>query len=299
MSGHTAHAALETGLAAISGSSGYWNTIGASGVYKTLVVPSEAALTPDVYVCIPDVEGSRHEEQQQRSVKRFRTQPIHGFVRDGSTETAMKLHDDLTRYFLIDPTLGGAVKNVRLLPGSRVAGVVEGYGEVIFPIEIEQLLSAAVEDEAPAVVNLQTNGDVETDGTIVFTGLGARSSVTAHGGTYSAALRSDSLFGGNSSGAFFPSVTVVPGTTYEARYWRNQDDADKCRLTFRIDSGNGVFTENEFVVAANNSTDGWEQSAAFQFVADGTEAQLHFLTDQFGSPILDVWYIDDVTVVEV
>lgn len=152
---YDAWAALKSGLEGINGSTGgYWLSFGTARVFSTLVLPDESAEMPDHYLCIPCADDTdRPEEQDQRSLKRFWTQSIFGFVRDtrmhptdnGSVERILKMHDDLTKYLLDNPTLGGTVKNVALLPGVHAAGASdsENYGELWFPIEIEQFIDSS------------------------------------------------------------------------------------------------------------------------------------------------------------
>jgi len=152
---YDAYSALKSGLQGINGAAGgYWLTFGSSNVFPTLTTPNEDTMLPEYYLCIPLAdEPFRSEEQDQRSLKRFWTQTIFGFVRDEKNdpsdttaiERVLKMHDDLDKYFLDNPTLGGVVKDVQLASGFHSAGAVqdEPYGELVYPIMIEQFIDSS------------------------------------------------------------------------------------------------------------------------------------------------------------
>jgi hypothetical protein len=144
--------ALRTGLKAINGSTGgYWYDF-STRVYDRLVLPS--ATTPDVYLCIPFAdEPERFEEQEQHSVRCKWSQTIFAFARDTKehdTETEMmklisRARDDVVKYLLDNPTLGGAVYEARLVSALRTAGALDAddYGELELLVEIEQVVQSS------------------------------------------------------------------------------------------------------------------------------------------------------------
>lgn len=144
--------ALKNGIASIDGAgSGYWNDF-TGRVFGKLLLPGESEGMPtDFYVCLPFADEPETFPDHQRMLRSEWTQTVFVFVRDdedapdstGQIELVAKVRDDLVRYFLTDPTLGGAVDDVALLPAVRTAGVHEDYGEYQLPLQITQYIDAA------------------------------------------------------------------------------------------------------------------------------------------------------------
>lgn len=131
----------------------YWFDYG-SRVFSVLASPEMMPELPDFYLCIPfDGETERFEEQAQHSVKAYWQQKIFAFARDKSDiplesdglELIAKIRDDLTRFFLANPTLSGAVQEIALIGTEREAAfdLDHSYAELVFRIEVLQFVDSS------------------------------------------------------------------------------------------------------------------------------------------------------------
>src|SRR5262245_10845591 len=147
---YTAWAGLFAGLKTISTGGGYWNTFNSANVFGPLVKPDDQAELPATYLCIPFYDDEETFSDQQRGAMAEWVQTSFAFVRDtkySDSETATiekvaKVRDDLVRYVLKNPTLGGTVDEVVFVAGGRTAGHGRDhrYGEYQLYLRMRQYL---------------------------------------------------------------------------------------------------------------------------------------------------------------
>ncbi len=142
---------LKNGLETINGAGGgYWNDFTTSKVYDSLILPDDMQEMPEFYLCIPYVDEPESFVDMQRGVTSEWTQTIFAFVRESkddpssnkTVELISKIRDDLTRYLLNNPSLGGTVDVCEPVSGFRVAGhdTDAEYGEYQMQVKITQYI---------------------------------------------------------------------------------------------------------------------------------------------------------------
>jgi len=122
-------------------------------VYNRLILPTdERAAMP--YVCVTTVdERPLYETQSGGSIRMTWEIRVFGFVKeqvmDGPNGVAqqnmLRLHDDIIKACMADPTFGGVVDDTLPVGRPRQAGVNPMYGEVGFGLRVSRWVGPELE----------------------------------------------------------------------------------------------------------------------------------------------------------
>jgi len=146
--------------------------------------------------------------------------------------------------------------------------------------------------ETGTISNLVTNGDTEDDANWadVAAGIGSRSAVQAHQGTFSRKFVSIGAGDGQQSDAF----TTVNGATYGVNLWVYPDDTGRVQVKVRSGDNSTDQFDAEF---GGLTQDAWNEINFYYTEGGGTGGAGAFITIYDKAGDTGDWYFDDVCII--